>query len=128
MSTRKSETKLERSISDIERGIPKDSKENPSLSKTSDYRVIRESTTKTRKSPSKPHNPAVIESTRKAEEYTRKAFAADKIQKHWRNYRRRHPKEPDFQKLLRTSFHAVSRTLSKLLIIKGGKRTRRQKR
>lgn len=125
MSSQKSST---RKSGDIEEGLPKNSREDPSIYRTNDYKVVRRSSTRTRKSPPKPHNPAVIESTRKAIEFANRTNAADKIQKHWRNYKRRHPKEPAFQKLIRTSLNAVSRNLSKLLNLKGGKRTRRQKR
>ena len=129
MSSQKSST---RKSGDIEEGLPKNLKESPSLDKRNSYRIISHNARKTRKSPppsKQPHNPAVIESTKKAMEYARKANAADKIKNKWREYKRRHPRKSIFQRSLQKSVAFLSKTFYPLLVnIKGGKKTRKQKR
>ena len=133
MLRRKSSSKAsQKSSSDIETGTKKDSKEIPSLhGSVHGYRIVSQNTKKTRKSPptsKQPHNPAVIESTRRALEYTRKANAADKIKNKWREYTRRHPKKSIFKKMFDVASSYASKTFSRLSMVKGGKKTRKQKR
>ena len=116
--------KLRRSDSDIEKGI-----DTPSSSKISTYKVVRPSSSNkiTRKHNSV-HNPAAMESIHKAMKHQQKISAASKIQGKWREYKGRNPKKSTLQKFLRNSVFAFQNTLSKLLKVKGGKKTRKQRR
>lgn len=121
-----SSAKLSRTISDIEKGDTFNSQDIPSI-KTSGYKVVRKSTQRNQRSHQSTHNAAALRSTQKAMEYTRKVSAADRIKKHWKDYKRRNPKEPAFQKMLRTTATAFKNTFSKLLLLKGGKKTQKRK-
>jgi hypothetical protein len=131
MSSTKSKSKT---LSDMEEGnrqTSQRSQQHLSLQNPNGgYKIIKHINSKTRKSSihtSQMVPPDIIKSTEKAREYARKSNAATTIKKHWKDYKRRHPRESIIQKVVRNSLSLFSKTFSKLPNLLGGKKTRKQK-
>ena len=123
--------KISRTLSSIEEGLsPENMTLPPSLLEPSTYKVVNSRSTNkyTKKTKLSAPNPAAIESTRKIMKNQNRVSAANKIKGQWKEYKRRHPKKPTFQRLVTSASSYVYRTLSRLSTVKGGKKTRKQKR
>ena len=121
---------LNRTLSSIEKGTILENITPASLLEPSTYKIVtRRSTNKhSRKTNISQPNPAAIEATRKIMKNQHKIAAANKIKGQWKEYKRRHPKESAFQTFIKTTKSTIYRTLSRLSTVKGGKKTRKQKR